>query len=155
MSSFIVEDKTINRIVSFCFWEQDSILKHEIERELKNLNIDLWGFASDKDTDRIMRKLGEELLKLNVCAYYCRYAHIEDIKKELKEAIKNYKWEDLGSSRGNHFQILKSIECFLYQCAEAEIPEQSPLYQALERISEHLKSHLISEIPEYTKAIWG
>jgi hypothetical protein len=34
MSSFIVENKTINRIVNFCFWENDNILKYEIKREL-------------------------------------------------------------------------------------------------------------------------
>ena len=156
MSSFIVEDKTINRIVSFCFWENDSILKHEIQRELKNIGVDLWElYESDKQTDDLMRCFGEELLKLNICAFYCRYSHIEDIKKEIKEAIKENKFEDLPYIERNRFQVLKSIECFLYQCAEGEIPEHSPLYKALENIANSLKSHLIDKIPEYQKAIWA
>jgi hypothetical protein len=41
MSSFIVEDKTINRIVDFCFWKSDSYTQYEIDKELDKLNIKL------------------------------------------------------------------------------------------------------------------
>lgn len=154
MSSFIVENKTINRIVNFCFWEHDSILKYEIQRELKKIGFDLWSLSNDYETDRILKSFGEELLKLNLLAFYDRYNHREDIIKNIKEAIQDYIYEDIALKDRTHIQVLKSIECFLYQCCEGEIPE-SNLYKALEKIAENLKSHIINQIPEYEKAVWG
>ena len=156
MSSFIVDDKTINRIVSFCYWENDSILKHEVHAELKKIGVDLeQDFKDDKELENYLKAFCGELLKLNVIAFYNRYEHIESIKKEITEAVKSFVYEDLPIAERNHFQVLKSIECFLYQCAEGEIPEKSTLYKALERIAEHLKSHIINKLPEYERAVWG
>jgi hypothetical protein len=155
MSSFIVENKTINRIVSFCFWEHDSILKYEIRRNLKEVNIDLeQSFKDDAELDKYLKCFGEELLKLNLLAFYDRYKHIKDIQKEIKEAIKEYEFEDLPLKDRSILQVLKSIQCLLYQCSEGNIPEQ-PLFKVLEKITEHLKSHIINEIPEYNQAVWG
>jgi len=154
MSSFIVEDSTINRIVNFCYWEHDSILKHEIERQLKNIGIDLHKDTEDEEIDKTLRKFGEELLKLNVMAFYVRYKHIDKIKEEIKEAIKNYVFEDTPLKDRQQIQVLKSLECFLYQCSEGEI-DKEPLYKTLEEIKNILTSHIINKLPEYEKAIWG
>lgn len=142
--------------MNFCFWENESILQHEIRRELKNIGIDIErSFSSDEDLNKTLRAFGEELLKLNIIAFYDRYNHIDEIKKEIKEAISEYAYEDTPFYDRQRIQVLKSIECFLYQCAEGEIPEKSSLYKALENIAGHIKSNIINKIPEYEKAIWG
>lgn len=155
MSSFIVENKTINRIVNFCFWEHDDVLKYEIQRELKEININLWNLhETDKETDKVLKAFGEELLKLNLMAFYDRYKHIKEIEQEIKEAIKEYKYEDTPLKDRNKFQVLKSIHCFLYQCSEGNIPE-SNLFKVIQKIGEHIQSNIINNIPEYEKAVWN
>ena len=156
MSSFIVENKTINRIVNFCFWEHDGYLKHEIERELKEIGIILHGFNDDKDTDNALKKFGEELLKLNITAFYVRYEKSQfDVKKEIEEALIGYKYEDTPLKDRGIFQVLKSIKCFLYQCSEGDIPEKSNLYKCLRNIEGNIEKHIIGEIPEFNNAEWG
>lgn len=155
MSSFIVEDNTINRIVNFCFWVKEDCLKYEVNKELINVGIDLnQYFKDDKELDLYLRKFGEELLKMNLLAFYDRYEHIEDTEKEIIDSIKEYEFMNLPLSELQEIQVLKSIECFLYQCYEGNIPEY-PLFKALDKIKEHLKDTIINKIPEYQKAIWN
>lgn len=157
MSSFIVENKTINRIVNFCYWTHEDILKHKIQRELKEAGINLHQVLSNEETDKILKCFGEALLKLNILAFYDRYKDSEkiskEIKQEMKEAVKDYVYFDVPSKERTHLQVLKSIECFLYQCSEGNIPEE-PLFITLHNIAECLKSYIINEIPEYNKAEW-
>lgn len=158
MSSFIVEDKTINRIVSFCFWTHEDSLKYYIQRELKKVDIDLWSVQSDKETNKILKEFGKALLRLNLMAFYDRYKDSDnisdEIKQEIKTSMKEYKYFDVPLKEREKIQVLKSIECFLYQCSEGNIPEE-PLFKALEQIKENIKDYIINEIPEYNQAIWG
>lgn len=154
MSCYIVEDETINRIVSFCFWEHEDRIKHTIKQVFEDIGINLWGFHNDKETDNAMRIFGEKLLAMNVMSYYARYSHQEDTKDDIAEAIKEYKFEDLPLSEREHCQVLMSIQCFLYQCSEGDVDE-TPLFLGLRKIEESIKSHLISQMPKYQKAKWG
>jgi len=53
-----------------------------------------------------------------------------------------------------YYQLLKWCECFLYQCAEGDVPD-SPLYQAVEDYCVQLRSFIIHNHPAYAKAKWG
>jgi hypothetical protein len=154
MSCFIVENKTINRIINFCFWEHDNILKSEIRRELKKIGVDLWGKWDDSETDKLLKEFGEELLKLNLMAYYSRYGHLEEVKKDIKETVEGYKFEEIELKDRQYLQVLKSLHCFLYQCSEGDIPE-TPLFKCIEKISQLLAENIINKLPDYEKAAWG
>ena len=51
-------------------------------------------------------------------------------------------------------QVLKSLQCFLYQCTEGTIPKRK-LYKTLRDIERVLINDIISKLPEYDKAEWG
>jgi len=154
MSSFIVKDSTINRIVNFCFWEQDCFLRETINKELGKVGIDLHQYTTYEEEDRYLKAFGEELLKLNVMAVYTRYEHLDEIKGEIKKALLEYEYGETDLNDRGEIQALKSIQCFLYQCSEGDIPEKSDLYKALRKIEESIESNIVSSLPEYKKAVW-
>ena len=62
------------------------------------------------------------------------------------------KW--LETVDGNPWQMLKTFECFLYQCNEGTVAK-SELYQALVQAKNHYMHYLINKLPEYAAAVWG
>ena len=54
-----------------------------------------------------------------------------------------------------HYQMLKSIECYLYQCAESKEITESPIYQALENLKNALMTYIIHNSAEHKVAVWG
>lgn len=55
----------------------------------------------------------------------------------------------------NVYQFLKSLHCYLYQCAEGGIPEKNPLYAKLQLLADHLARHVLDKLPPYQAAVWG
>jgi len=156
MSSFIVKNATINRIVNFCFWQSDSSLKYDIQKELKSVGINLWGYYDDKETDKALKNFGLELLRLNAMAFWVRYSESTfDAKKEIKEEVESFVYEDTPLQERTIYKVSKSIHCFLYQCSEGDIPETNELYKCLERIRDIIDSHIVNSLPEYEAAEWG
>lgn len=51
-------------------------------------------------------------------------------------------------------QQLKTLECFLYQCSEGEIPKRD-LYKRVQRRIRRLERDLIEAIPAYRDAEWA
>jgi hypothetical protein len=51
-------------------------------------------------------------------------------------------------------QVFKSLACFLYQCAEGDIPETSPLYKALTEAKHLVAESIVHALPEYDQAKW-
>lgn len=49
---------------------------------------------------------------------------------------------------------LKSLNCLLYQCSEGDVPE-TPLYRALDTLSDQWAQEIVSRLPEYAEARWG
>lgn len=140
MSSFIVEKKTINRIVTFLDWHgseyRNDILGSQLNRVLKEHNIIL---KKEKDCE----KLANSLLLLNKLAVAERYNETN--------ILTLMKFKD---TKSNIYQVLKSLHCLIYQCSEGEVPEQ-PLFKMLDEIIEIIESNIIHELPEYNKASWG
>jgi len=139
MSAYIVEDKTINTVTNWIAREvqQDGWLKSEIE-EL--------GFKID-DPD-FHSKLAQALFDLNVAGVFARYGDNEDLKDR-----KSFKYE-LTESAEDH-QVLKSLECLVYQCAEGDVPG-TPLYKFLDNICmKHLLQKIVRQSKFYEMSIWG
>lgn len=136
MSAYIVEDKTINRILSFLFWN-DSIEKEH----LKKLVNDCGYFVDD---DKACKKFGQALLNMNIKAVSYRY--------DEKSPAQEFEYKDLHNV--SIFQALKSLHCLIYQCDEGDIPEME-LFKLLKKIKAIISSDIIDSLPSYTKAEWG
>ena len=110
MSAFLVDKKTIDKILT----QLDvsvRIASTWAEKEVEpKLGID----CNDSDWKT---KLGQRMFDLNQLSIEYRYG---DQKKELI-----YKFQTVLCSK---MQAFKALQCFLYQCAEGNIPEGSRLY---------------------------
>ena len=136
MCAYIVEDKTINRIVSYLS------SNHEALSYMKHVeNIDLT-FEEDE------AKFGQELFDLNVRAINERYGN------GTAENFRDLDYHYAIQISCNIINAYKSLECLIYQCSEGSVPG-TELYQKLERIKGYLASQIISNLPEYKRAIWG
>jgi hypothetical protein len=52
-------------------------------------------------------------------------------------------------------QVLKSLQCWLYQCNEGDVPETA-LYGLFDNeVQLYLMSKIIDRLPEYQNAHWG
>ena len=54
----------------------------------------------------------------------------------------------------NIIQAYKSLRCWLYQCAEGDVPETSLLYATMSRISDMLAHEIVQNLPQYDRAAW-
>ena len=88
-------------------------------------------------------KLGQALWSMNVKAVDQRY--------EEKNPVNLYRYQVVPAHR---MQVYKSLQGYLYQCAEGNVPE-SPLYKDVERMLHHIASDIISNLPAYEKADWA
>lgn len=139
MSSFIVEEDTINRILTFLEKQQYShgLLGSSIMSELKEYGIH--DFLEDKDIE----VFGNLFLLMNKKAVDVRYNEANLIQEHKFKRIKSGK-----------LQVLKSIHCLLYQCYEGDIPE-TRLFKTMDKIKQILANNIICDLPGYDKATWG
>jgi hypothetical protein len=131
MSAYVVDKKTIDRIVTYIFREygyrdQDILHRYYPQLVAENENV-----------------LGQRLWKLNVDAVNCRY--------EENNPVELYQW---SPEHCGLIQTLKSLQCLIYQCAEGNIPDTN-LYKDLERLEKSIMSKIIDALPEYNAAQWG
>jgi hypothetical protein len=145
MSAFIVEDRTINIVVSF--FNKVGMAGHTNDyiwavQPLVDLGYKL-------DTDLGCKRLAEEMFTLNCDSVEQRYG--EGQAKEFRPLDFHYQF--LGSGL-NRYQVLKSLRCLLYQCCEGNIPEQNQLYHALEQVSLMICYQIVTRSTEYEAAKW-
>ena len=139
MSAFIVEDKTINRIVNILAHEiRRGDFSHALQEGLSKLGYDL---SDNKSAE----KLAKDMFDLNVSAVSQRYG-----KKE--QALK---FTYVPGTFTSMIQAFKSLNCWVYQCTEGDVPESS-LYKFFTDIVEtYLSKKIIYSLPEYDKAEWA
>src|SRR5437588_3824126 len=137
MSAFIVEDTTINRVVTW--------LKREVQRSRFTLDWLAREYGVELTSDNWDEKLAQAMFQLNCDGVNARYGEGE--AEKFRPLNFTYKPE------GDTFlvQVLKSLQCFLYQCSEGDVP-QSKLYQFLEEVEHHLAVKIIMDLPEYDTA---
>jgi hypothetical protein len=140
MSAFLVEDKTINYVVNWLRRniDQFSLIPHK----LKELGFDtsVAGWAE---------KLGQAMFQLNIQGVEARYGNDEAVKfRQL-----DYRFEHTEAV--SLVQVLKSLQCWLYQCNEGNVPETG-LYGLFETdVQMYLMDKIITALPEYEQAEWG
>lgn len=142
MSAFIVEDGTINQIVSLLA-ESDSRCRLDTGwyiRRLKEAGYDLSNGGAEK--------LGQDMFSLNVRSIEERYgkggaAQFRDL---------DYVYRSMTTTRT--MQAYKSLGCWLYQCCEGTVPESS-LYKLMQEFKGAIAEHFVAQMPEYGSATWG
>ena len=140
MSAFVVDDRTINRVVTWLSEQRtDSQYHREILKET-GLNLLSEGAAA---------QLAQDMRILNCDAVNQRYAHIKD---HGMIPVGDLQWTYENTIRP--MQVYKSLRCWLYQCAEGHVP-QRPLYKLLERLATRLAHEIVCDLPEYDKAEWS
>jgi hypothetical protein len=143
MSAYVVKPETINRFLSFL---QDEAIRGssrvaDFQKKLAELE---WNLTDPAD-------LGSALFNLNCRAVSGRYPD-DRTRADQPGYPGEYRFEYVLTGQ---FQALKSLRCWLYQCAEGDIPEKSKLFKAFRDFSKSWALKLLEEVPEYQKAEWA
>lgn len=144
MSSFIIKDESINKLVNFfinCAYSKEEF-KPEITRQINKYGYDLT--YKEDDTNPDANNLGQRMKTLNKKAWNHRYKKIGGF---------NLFKQDLDINEKDLIQILKSLQCFIYQCSEGDIIKDK-LYLMLRDTERILINYIISHLEEYKKAKW-
>lgn len=139
MSAYIVDDKTINRIVSAAILHTlDSLTPAPGFLMLDSQEPDDW------------HALGSAMRDMNVAAVIARYGPSDSLPGPLP--LLPYQFR-LVTAPGL-VQTVKSLACYLYQCSEGDIPERR-LYQQLDKWQTELCRHYVTESDAYDRAKWA
>jgi hypothetical protein len=143
MSAFIVADKPINTIVNWLDRELEEVYGTIIIRQkLMELGVD----PSIPGWEEI---LGHEMFQLNIKAVDARYG--EGGAKKFRPLDYHYE----VTKPIPMVQVLKSLQCWLYQCNEGNVPETA-LYTLFDNdVQVYLMTEIIDTLPEYQHAYWG
>jgi hypothetical protein len=143
MSAFIVEDKTINNIVNW--------LDRALEETYGTITIrqKLLEQGFDVSVTGWAERLGYAMFQLNVIAVDARYG--SGAAKKFRPLDYRYKLTHTVPL----VQVLKSLQCWLYQCNEGDVP-QTALYTLFDNdVQLYLMTEIIDALPEYQHAYWG
>ena len=112
----------------------------------------------------ITAKVFDRLSDLNmraVCGRYDREPFIYGDIPAYKWICKHIELENdhdtkswLSKIEPWHYELLKLIKCFLYQCNEDSTADD-PLYKALRELERTLTTFIVVNNPAYVKAEWG
>lgn len=141
MSAYIVEDRTINRIVSYFNLKVARDSYYWPNRMLKDAGYDMSGEPG-------CQVLAQEMFKLNVQGVDARYGEGESAKFRSLDFVYRF---TLSTSR---IVAYKALECWRYQCSEGNVP-QSALYQTMTEVLHQLAIEIVSDTTEYKQAKWG
>ena len=145
MSAYVVDDSTINRILAAA-WQWWMAGRGRgippIPRE--------WGQHSWPEN---APELGAEMRAMNVAAVKARYPDDADDELPGPRPLLPYKWE--SEACPSIEQVIKSLDCYLYQCAEGDIPETWELYNVLRNWQLDLCYHIVNQSKQYQDAEWA
>ena len=141
MSAYIVEDKTINRIVDW-LW-RDSVGSRKAATYALN--------GYDFDVDGTAERLANDMFNLNVAGVNARYGpgEAEKFRPLDFQFSTSIQWGD--SAIANACRALKVLHCWQYQCSEGDVPETS-LFKMFEEIDLAISHWVIGTMPEYESA---
>lgn len=159
MSCFIVNPRTIAKIANYIAVQINSgfnctHLDVEICKEFKELVCES-GLANPE-------YVYKKLYLLNWQAYNIRYEgrHSENLDQCAFDMRKFAEYDTACNEcfesevNASHFQMLKSIECYLYQCSESEELENSVIYKTVWKIKNALMCFIVHNSELYNAAMW-
>ncbi len=135
MSAFLVKDQTINTIVNWMCRElpKDPYFIEQLEK---------LGYNLDNP-----RKLAKDMFRLNITSLNQRYGSAEGFR-DLHFIYR-------VTLPVSNIQVLKSLQCWLYQCMEGNVVRKKLFRLFDEVIKVYLMNSIIYKLPEYDEALWG
>jgi len=144
MSAYVVDDITINRVVGWIFHKAMGENHDYTIQSLKELGYIL-------DTPIGCKRLAEDMFTLNCDSIEQRYG--EGSAKDFRELDFKYRQVSFAETDKIH-QVLKSLQCFIYQSCEGDNPKNSLLFNALEKLSDRICYNIATSATQYDKAEW-
>jgi hypothetical protein len=162
MSAFVVEDKTINRIVAYLYRDPTgrNIRRPESEPFAKTGYYFHFGLMQSEADAGLnwsqafevrRRKLATDLFVMNCRAVDTRYPD-----KPAQSAV-GFHPDDFGYKEvesPSPVAFAKMAQCLRYQCAEGKIPDE-PLFKALSDSINIACANIVESLPEYEQCPWG
>lgn len=141
MSAFLVENQTINGVVAYfgALKMKDSAIHRTLYAE----------GGIDTQTREGRAALGAAMFELNCAALDARYG---EGTAANDSADCPYAWT--STAPPTPVQAFKSLQCWLYQCSEGDIPDTSLLYATMTRVKDQLAISIVEAMPQYEKAKW-
>lgn len=129
MSAFLVSEKTLYNCMKAITKAQYSALYKDIEGSQKKFKIVFMALNS-----------------LNSLALKVRYN---------EEPAPGYKFCSIKYTEASSckVQLLKSLQCLIYQCSEGSVVETG-LYKKLVEVKNDLAELIVRDLPEYENAVW-
>lgn len=109
-------------------------------------------FIGKKETD-----IFQALSDMNKKALEQKYGHdgmlemSDDFGYEDGHDI--WKAREYGKVQAWHYQLLKSLQCYIYQCSEGDV-SNCELYKGMEEFENRLAKFIACNQPEYAQAEW-
>ena len=150
MSSYVVDDETIDTILNFFSACRDgcyigNVPTYSIQWQIRH---DLGDYIPEVLNSHDWTKLGQSLMGMNQAAYYARYG---DSEGWAGRDVYQYHFDVCPTL----IQAYKAIKCFLYQCSEGNIPEEWQLFKGMDAILRTTAQTIVEHTDEYKKADWG
>lgn len=140
MSAFLVSAQTINHIVASI----SLIAKESATQGVGQLPRAFAQAGFDTNQAGWEEQLAKAMFALNARAVAQRYHEPEATGFTYRRVA----W------LSNRYQLLKSINCWLYQCTEGDVPKQS-LYQLFTNgVVRWLLESIVYKSPQYEAAAW-
>lgn len=142
MAAFIVDDETMDRCVT-------AILSGEKTGTTEFLHVP---FLYNPGAPSAIGRL---LFALNESAVDERYGELvrEGMVGPLPPSCR-YIYTPISALVVGPVQLVKSIDCLLYQCNEGDLPE-SDTYRELQAVRGRIAHSVVARLPEYETAVWG
>jgi len=143
MSSYIVTNSTINKVVSFL---SDKMAAND---SAYRITLDLLAqHGYDLNIPEGRRRLATQMHTLNVSAVISRYGSAR-VKKAW---TLHFEYQPVRAP--SPIATYKALTCWWYQCTEGAVPS-TPLYQLMARIRDDFAHNIVSALPDYDAAPWG
>lgn len=137
MSSFVVSKETINRIVTYLSASQSYVVD-KIRAEIATR------YRFDLTTNNGSAELGKFMLQMNCRATNERYGEESEYSPLFTYSYVNNLAGDIA--------VIKSLECWLYQCAEGTIAENDD-YKFFSSVRDTLIRDYVHSSKEYQNAV--
>jgi hypothetical protein len=151
MSAYVVDNKTVERILDFIRHDQGRGVGAISRRHIARYSFEGW----DLDSPEGLEILGRELLTMNREAVMQRYPDCRDNPSNMPGPINPQPFSySNGRPHPSIFQTHKSIACLRYQCSEGDVPDW-PLFKRLDDYAKSLAEFWLESQPDYEKSDWS
>lgn len=140
MSAFMVSETTIQQILAHVYRKVNNTTAR-----LEFGTVSMVKGLPCRDIDKALSDLGLEMWQMNAAAVGQRYF---DSPLDMPNRFR------FKLSTPSKVQSFKSLQCFLYQCSEGDVPERK-LFKDLEELSGSLAREIVYSLPEWNKAEWA